>query len=661
MHEGVAILYNRVVSRIGSVSMTIKMRTWSVFARLGTLGAVLFLVEVVGCSPDGAGVTFGGGAGGAGTIAPGSCTPGARLCYENTWRYVCGDDGETPVDVEYCTTSCVSGECALCKSGDHQCDGNKSMVCSDGIGWTVMRDCSAPPWNTVCGATGYCADGCGNAEYANSNMGCEYWPTPLANDPHLNPAYDFRVVVGNPGDEAARVVVVRGSATLWDGAVAPRGLQEIRLPWIEGQSKGLVDSNWKSLFVTDGAYRLRSSLPVTVAQFNPFEYTFPGAGEQDYSFTNDASLLLPTHVLTGDYVNAAYPPMSLTQWGDGNLAQEYPRDYVSNAGYMALVGISDEPTWVHVQVSGHTAGDFVNFGNTPPGEWIHFQLAQGQVAHVASAPPPLCDQQRPHFAIAVEECAPGGCVRVGSCYEGDYDLTGSRVIADRPIAAFGGHVCAYVPFNVLACDHLEVQLPPVQSWGKQYVTKPMVDGSVSGQNLVRIIAAFDGTAVTVDPPQSGIGSGTLDASKWVEFLASTPFSVNASNSIMVAQYLLGQEFGNPKATRGDPAMTVLIPFEQFRSDYVFVAPNSYNVDTRGQNYLLITRTPGTNILFDGGPVSAMWQWVAGRELATYAIQGGTHMVTGDSPFGVIVYGLGITTSYVYPAGLNFEQISVGIR
>ena len=52
-----------------------------------------------------------------------------------------------------------------------------------------------------------------------------------------------------------------------------------------------------------GAYHLRSTHPVTVYQFSPLDYT-DGAGL--YTYTNDASLLLPSNALRENYVVSAW-------------------------------------------------------------------------------------------------------------------------------------------------------------------------------------------------------------------------------------------------------------------------------------------------------------------------------------------------------------------
>jgi len=50
------------------------------------------------------------------------------------------------------------------------------------------------------------------------------------------------------------------------------------------------------------------------------------------------------------------------------------------------------------------------------------------------------------------------------------DLTGSHIKSTKKIAVFGGHQCAYVPSDLVACNHLVEQMPPTSSWGKHYLS-----------------------------------------------------------------------------------------------------------------------------------------------------------------------------------------------
>lgn len=586
------------------------------------------------------------------------CEPGAGGCDGNVW-YECGADGRTRTNEITCDDACDPNlRCVLCRPGTRRCEGTVSLFCAaNGLGWVTGRDCSE--WGSTCGGDGYCADLCGEAEASRSNVGCEYWPVPLANTGELDQAvFDYRVVVANPNDVAANITVTRGGSMVWMGTIAPRELSEIALPWIDGQSFGIPGDDWRSLVVANGAYRLKSDAPVIVSQFNPFEYSASGV----FSYTNDATLLLPSHVLTGDYLGVSYYPLSRRTSDEGGFGGG-SASTIRYGGYIAVVGVAPEPTRIEVRAAGAVAADAGGrIPATARGGSFTMMLSQGEVVHIAAAPPPECTESRPGFNRQREcESFPFGgeiCENFDTCAESDHDLTGTSIRADRPVAVFGGHVCAYVPYSAQACDHLENQMPPIQSWGREYVSAPMTDGGGAGRNLVRIVAAFDGTMVTVDPPQDGYAGGTLAAGQWVELYASSPFHVTGSAAIMVSQYLLGQYSTDPPSARGDPAMTVLVPSEQYRNEYTFILPSSYNETTNGQNFLMIVRPPGLALTLDGAAVSATWQTIAGREIGVVPLPGGTHRIQAAETFGVIAYGMGSFTSYATPGGLNLEQITI---
>lgn len=49
--------------------------------------------------------------------------------------------------------------------------------------------------------------------------------------------------------------------------------------------------------------------------------------------------------------------------------------------------------------------------------------------------------------------------RIQTLYLGsDEDLSGSRVVSDKPIAFFSGHECGTVPSNISFCDHMNEQI-----------------------------------------------------------------------------------------------------------------------------------------------------------------------------------------------------------
>lgn len=573
-----------------------------------------------------------------------SCRPGVVGCFGDT-HYTCGDDGLSREDEVECPDACDPERgCVPCVPNSRRCEGSVSMVCdAEGSGWSFGRDCE--DWGVACGEGGFCEDDCASAEALRSYIGCEYFASPLANyqgDTSFDPeTFDFRVVVTNPNTEPVEVTIKQGRQLMARERIVPGGVAEIPLPWVQGLSFPFDGSPWQSLVRADGAYRILADRPVIAAQFNPFQY----ASGREHSYTNDASLLLPVHALGTEHVALSYPP--LTAGISATEGDRFP-------GYVALIGVTPEPARVEITPSVDVAEDAEGrWPATPAGAPLAFMLARGEVALVTPAVPPICTQERPVFSPVI----PGEPDRGGYCYEAEHDLTGSRIVSDRPIAAFGGHACAFVPFDVAACDHLETMLAPVATWGSAFETMPLRDPETDVPNLVRIIAAYDGTELTLDPPQRGVDPrAVLDRGEHVDFMLEGPVSIASSEPVQVGQLLLGQNYRNPPLPRGDPGMTILVPAEQFRREYVFVTPSSYVATVNGQSWVLVSREPGVAISLDGAPVEADWIAVGDRELARVPVDGGAHHAESSSPFGLVAYGLGSYTSYAYPAGLDLRVI-----
>jgi hypothetical protein len=50
---------------------------------------------------------------------------------------------------------------------------------------------------------------------------------------------------------------------------------------------------------------------------------------------------------------------------------------------------------------------------------------------------------------------------------GNNDMTGSAIKSSAPVAVFGGHSCGNVPTTQTgACDHVEEQIFPLETWGR---------------------------------------------------------------------------------------------------------------------------------------------------------------------------------------------------
>ncbi|MBI5480876.1 MAG: IgGFc-binding protein [Deltaproteobacteria bacterium] len=143
------------------------------------------------------------------------------------------------------------------------------------------------------------------------------------------------------------------------------------------------------------------------------------------------------------------------------------------------------------------------------------------------------------------------------------------------------------------------------------------------------------------------GGVVLNRGQWLEFSTSSSFEVNGSQRFLLAQLVGGRQAGGSSAT-GDPAMSFVVPVEQFRSEYRVYVPPDY------VSSAAIVAPAGTSVLLDGATVGGFAAVgsgaYAGATVAT--LTPGFHTLTGSAGFSVQLYGSAERTSYSYPAGLN---------
>src|SRR5438874_5162997 len=84
---------------------------------------------------------------------------------------------------------------------------------------------TAPPDPTIDPTT------CDEAATRHTYVGCDYWPTVVANN--VWSVFDYAVVVANAGDQPADVTVTGPNNTMKTATVAPNALAKIYLPWVK--------------------------------------------------------------------------------------------------------------------------------------------------------------------------------------------------------------------------------------------------------------------------------------------------------------------------------------------------------------------------------------------------------------------------------------------
>lgn len=546
----------------------------------------------------------GGGGDGGGDVGK-NCDAGEWVCSGATAKLCDGEGGFS--DQKDCAAEgkvCGAGYgCVTCVPGGTSCDGNIAKVCNgDGTGYASETVCDEFQ-GMQCSSMG-CSGVCSPEALGDSYIGCDYYPTVTLNP--VGSIFSFAVAVGNGGDKPASILVTKGGQDVASRIVPPGGLEIIRLPWVPAlKGPDAIQSTPQdpggSRVVKDGAYRLRSTQPVTVYQFNPLEYTKSG----DYSYSNDASLLLPATTMTSDYTVLSWPSSSVS------------------ASFYSVVATQNGTT-VHLKGSGPAAagGGVDGAGNGS------VTLDAGDVLSV----------------IGAHDVFTSG------------DLTGARVQANKPVQVIAGHSCANVPSNKAACDHIEETMFPVETLGKDYlVTFPAAPGSGNkavSPHTLRIAAILPNTKVSFDPPIRGEatispGTGFLEIPK-----VTQDVRITADQAIIVGQYMHGAE--DVPSGKGDPSLSLGIATEQYRKSYIFLAPNSYD-----QNYVNIVAKVDSTVTLNGDDVTGFEAiGSSGYGVKRHALsKTEVYSATSSEPFGIVVYGYGEYTSYMYPGGLDLEKIT----
>ncbi len=555
----------------------------------------------------------------------GRCEPGTVYCSGNE-SYRCNEAGEITqrVRCEGATSACVAGMgCRVCTPNAGRCNPERAQqiqTCrADGAAWVDGATCDEDRGQTCSG--GACADRCSGSATGRSYLGCDYWPTVTANS-QLDAQFQFGVVLSNPQTYTVRANITGGGLTQpRTVTLAPGAVETVTLPWVNeliqfnplnpgcrgteiGGCPGATPA--RSVLRRNGAYHVQANGPIAAYQFNPLNFARTGGY---FSFTNDASLLLPQGVLTNRYTVSTWP-----NW------QANPT--VTAGGFIAIVGVAGESTSVTVRpTAAIAAGNGVQA--IPRGGMGTFSLQPGDVVQLLGT--------------------------------GAGDLSGTTIESSAPVAVFVGHDCTNVPTNRPACDHLEEQLFPTETWGRDYFVSALRDRGLSNPSVVRIVSQRDGNQLTFDPP-SVRQPATLNAGQVLELATTANFRVTGTGAFLVAQYMIGQGpamLGGSGA--GDPAMVFEVPTQQYRTSYDFLVPATYQ-----SNFINIVAPQGAQLTMDDQPVRGSMENVSGYTIYTLPIVAGAHRIRSQGQqFGIKVYGIAQYTSYMYPGGLDLALITPG--
>ena len=534
--------------------------------------------------------------------------------------------------------------CAACSSDLHQvldCAGNVLTTCADDQG---------------CSPTKGCVPACEAAAENRTSIGCEYFaPAP----PVLTSGIScYAAFVANTWGAPVTISVDRAGTTLdLSGfAVLPSGngqaityapltggilpVDSVAILFLSskgtdcpGGRKAVLNAGFTGTAFGD-AFRISTTAPVVVYDIYPY-----GGGS---SATTSATLLLPTSSWDKSFVAATIPATT-------DLA--YPW-----IGFIA----SEDDTHITLKPKAAITGGAGIMGGAA-GSTLNYTLSRGRYLQL----------EQPN------------------------DVSGSGIVADKPIAVFGGDALAHLPLGSIAADGFHQQIPPSSSLASRYAAvryRNRIAG-VEESPPWTFIGVADGTTLSFDPPQTGAPT-TLSAGQLVRWNAPGPFVVTSQDDqhpFYFAQHMTGCGLvgGNesPLGCTGDPEWVNVVSPAQYLRRYVFFTDPTYPTTS-----LVFVREKGgggafADVKLDCVGTLAGWLPVgtAGEYEYAYvdlvhgnfAKQGscdnGRHLAESAAPFGLTVWGWGsnesvgfssTAVSYAYPAGQSvrlLNSVSVDVQ
>ncbi len=388
-------------------------------------------------------------------------------------------------------------------------------------------------------------------------------------------------------------------------SVMPNSLVVIPLPAreVSGYSPG-SDRNHSHL--STAAYRIRTSRPTTVYQFNPLN--------NPDSYSNDASMLIPRTALDESYLVLSWPGFGEASFFAGD-----------NKAFVTITATEPDTRVRIVPSADIVAGD--NVPAVAAGEEYLVTLGVFETLNLQS----------------------------GDSLLSPSDLTGTRIEANKPIAVWAGVECVPIG-DGCCCDHLEEQLYPRSTLGAKYVVGRSAPRGAGSQDSFRLLGVADGTQVVTSLPAPN-DYFTLNRGETRDFSTDQDFTIDASKALVVGQFLVSQEM-TEKFT-GDPAFVLNPPLEQYRDRYIILVPFDY-----AEDYGVITVPEGLSITIDGEPAEDCTRMPAGNidgvnyEALRCPLVGGIHTINATEPFGLVVMGYGPgPVSYAYAGGMNFAPIN----
>ncbi|XP_065903474.1 uncharacterized protein [Dysidea avara] len=447
-------------------------------------------------------------------------------------------------------------------------------------------------------------------------------------------------------------------------------LLELFYSGVEGQGGTRTETNYYFGYFTNyNNTEQQPSLIITTSESQPVFYSIEAPGIGYYttgSVTSDSEVIinLPTTLITSSHNDQ-----------DKGIHLMISSDRVTVIGQNVEIYTSD--SFLCLPITNLCANEYVHYGVTVPRATIHSAFILNSILVVGTEDNTMMNLTVTQpVTISVSDSTVNltagiqysfvisrlQTVLIGSVD----DLTGTKLVTDKPVSVLSGHQCGNVPVDVAGCDHLIEQVPPTTLWGTVYYTAPL---ATRRSYTIKVLAAYNSTVVDIYCSNTR-ESYSISEGEYVKKTLSLQevCAITSSKEVLVVQLSHGRRDDGNDTEYGDPMMTLVPATNQYSNKFQFSTLQGLPSFTHYINIIVLAQyyQPDMIYLISGGVNRSLdtYQWVpimVNDIIEAYSLQlgilEGVAEISHSSKaamISVIVYGFDDRHGYGNPGGITFQ-------
>ena len=246
-----------------------------------------------------------------------------------------------------------------------------------------------------------------------------------------------------------------------------------------------------------------------------------------------------------------------------------------------------------------------------------------------------------------------------------YDITGTKIISNKPLTVISGHSCTQIPAGFGVCDAITTQVPPTITWGKKFILPPLSERT-NGQRY-KIIASENNTEIYIHCNRNTV-INTQFINEGEIYRFDTGHNEYCSVVTSKPCYIAEAGFANAYLNEnyGDPLMLTVPPLEQYPKSDVIIAPIA---DSNENFYTIIIPDDyytGSFLLNQSITCSISWIPInySNGSIVGYGYSAPLNGTTtigsfkASGKFLVVVYGFTSIRGFGYTPNMEFNPINI---